>query len=137
MHPAQIQAAMAMAGYTQAALARELGLASNTVSAVVKGRGRSAQVEARIAEITGHTLEELWPQWHGKPPLVLSDDERALVLLYRELPTAQRKQVLPTVREMSKAERGGKAPAGVTVQGGIRSAGRDYHEGESGGRKKR
>lgn len=135
MHPAQIQAALAMAGYTQVALARELGLASNTVSAVVKGRGRSAQVEARIAEITGHTLEELWPQWHGKPPLVLSDDERALILLCRALPPGLREQVLPTVRAMARDAPDYKA--GVNVRGGIRSAGRDYHEGDSGGRKRR
>lgn len=106
MHPAQIKAAIEVAGYKQVDLAGEMGLAANTVSAVIKGRSRSRQVEERIAAITGYTLEELWPQWHGKPPLVLSDDERALVLLYRELPPFQKEQVLPVIREMTRDVRG-------------------------------
>lgn len=101
MHPAQIQAALAMAGYSQAGLARELGLAPTTVSAVIKGRGHSAQVEQRIAEITGHSLAELWPQWHGnEKPLVLNDDERALIELLREQPAAQRNRLMPALRAL-------------------------------------
>lgn len=111
MHPAQIRAALAMAGYNQADLARELGLAPTTVSAVINGRGHSAQVEERVAAITGHTLEELWPQWHSnEKPLVLSNDERALILLLRDLPPASRDQVLPVVRAMVQDVLGNTPP---------------------------
>lgn len=124
-----------MRGFSQAALAAEFDVKPSAVSMVINGRGRSSQIEQRIAEITGHTLEELWPQWHGKPPLVLSDDERALILLCRALPRGLREQVLPTVRAMARDAPDYKAA--VSVRGGIRSAGRDYHEGDSGGRKRR
>lgn len=135
MHPAQIAASLKIAGYTQKDLAEELGVAPTTIGAVLHGRSRSAPIEQRIAEITGHTLEELWPAWYGKPPLVLSDDERALILLCRALPPGLREQVLPTVRAMARDAPDYKAA--VSVRGGIRSAGRDYHEGDSGGRKRR
>lgn len=135
MHPAQIHAALAMAGYKQVTLARELGLASNTVSAVINGRSRSATVEARIAQITGIDPAELWPQWHGAGELVLAPQERALVLAWRALSAQQRKDELARIEALAAGVGGAAAP--VTVHGGIRSAGRDYHEGDSGGRKKR
>lgn len=138
MHPAQIKAALDVAGYKQVDLAGELGLSPNTVSAVIKGRSRSKQVEERIASITGHTLEELWPQWHGKTPLILSDEERALVLLYRELPPSARGQVLPVIREMIRdthssptlARTSGSEGRLIEASGHARVAGRDYHEGD-------
>lgn len=116
MHSAEIQAALKVRGYSQAVLADEVGVKPAAVSMVINGRGRSAQIEARIAAITGYTLEELWPQWHGKPPLVLSDEERALVLLCRELPPGLRVQVLPTVRAMARdADNYKAATAGSVV----------------------
>jgi len=136
MHPAQIHAALAMAGYKQVTLARELGLASNTVSAVINGRSRSATIEARIAQIIGITPEELWPQWHGAGELVLAPQERALVLAWRALSAQQRKDELAHIEALAAGVVAHPAVA-VTVHGGIRSAGGDYHEEDSGGRKKR
>lgn len=131
MHPAQISAALKVAGYKQVDLADELELSPNTVSAVIKGRSRSRQVEERIAAITGHTLEELWPQWHGEAPLVLSAEERALVLLYRELPRPAREQILPVIRDMSRDQRGGMVISGsrsvIANSPGAIAAGRGVH----------
>jgi len=131
MHPAEIQAALKVRGYSQAALAKECGIKPATMSTVINGRSRSAQIEERISAITGYTLEELWPQWHGEAPLVLSLDERAVVLLYRELPPSAREQVLPVLREMSRDVRGRSPRRGatiVTAKGGF-AAGRDQHIG--------
>lgn len=138
MHPAQISAALKMAGYKQTDLAEELGVKPTTVGAVIHGRSRSTQIEERVAAITGHTVEELWPQWYGKAPLLLSDDERALVLLYRELPPSARAQVLPVVREMIRDTHGlhtharisGSEGRFIEAGGSARVAGRDYHEGD-------
>lgn len=65
MHPAQIKAAIAMRGYTQARIADECGVEANTVSAVIHSRSRSKQIENRIALVTGLPLDRLWPKWHG------------------------------------------------------------------------
>lgn len=65
MHPAQIQAALKMSCYTQADIARECGVSRPTVHAVISGRGRSRQIERRIAAVTGLPLARLWPDWHG------------------------------------------------------------------------
>lgn len=65
MHPAQIKAALAMRGHTQAQVAAECGVEPTTVSAVINGRGRSQQIERRIALVTGQALADLWPDWYG------------------------------------------------------------------------
>jgi len=131
MHPAEIQAALKVRGYSQAALAEEVGVKASAVSMVINGRGRSAQIEERISAITGYTIEELWPQWHGEAPLMLSLAERAVILLYRELPPSAREQVLPVLRDMIRDTRGGAPRRGatiVTAKGGF-AAGRDQHIG--------
>lgn len=64
-NPTRVRMALMAAGCTQADIARSCGVASNTVSAVVHGRGRSAKVENRIASVTGLLVSELWPQWYG------------------------------------------------------------------------
>jgi len=156
VHPAEIQAALKVAGYSQSALADEVGVRPSAVSMVINGRSRSTQIEERIAAITGYALAELWPVWHGDAkPLVLTDEERTLVLRYRELAPWQREQVLPVMRTMlsdayaiasrgaqhqpkpdptvaagSNASTGGKSTV-VTARGrGSRAAGRDYIERE-------
>lgn len=138
MHPAQISAALKVAGYRQTDLADELGVAPTTVGAVIHGRSRSTQIEERIAAITGYVLAELWPQWHGERPLQLTSEERSLVLLYRELPPMQRVQVLPVLREMFIDTRPSPSPLGTTVIaiGNSHAAGRDQTIG-SPPRKKR
>jgi lambda repressor-like predicted transcriptional regulator len=132
MHPAEIQAALKIRGYSQASVARDCGVEPTTVGAVVNGRSRSQRVEARIAELTGLPLERLWPLWHGDPALrearsglVLSTDEIELVLNYRSLAGPQREQA----RAMMSVLKLGPAPGNSTViTGGSRVAGRDYHE---------
>lgn len=64
-NPTRIRMALLAAGITQAQIAHSCDVTPTTVSAVVHGRGRSAQVERRIAAATGQPLAELWPQWYG------------------------------------------------------------------------
>ena len=61
MHPEQIKAAIRMKGTTPARLAEEMGLASSTLSMVINGRGTSARVQKRIAEVTGLAISTMWP----------------------------------------------------------------------------
>lgn len=92
MHPAEIKAALEIAGFSQAKLARELEINRSAVSAVVAGYGRSKQIEDRIADIIRRPPAEIWPQWHGEKPLLLSGIERELVLAFRAAsPAAQRR----------------------------------------------
>ena len=69
MHPEQIKAAMRMKGITPTALADELGVANSTVSQVISGRSVSARIRERIAAITGHSVEVLWPAATRRPVL--------------------------------------------------------------------
>lgn len=61
MHPEQIKAAIRMAGTTPSALADELDVSRSTVSQVISGRGESARIKARIAEVTRLSIAILWP----------------------------------------------------------------------------
>jgi lambda repressor-like predicted transcriptional regulator len=61
MHPEQIKADLRMKGVTIAALADQLELCGSTVSQVISGKGVSARVRSHIAQITGHSVEVLWP----------------------------------------------------------------------------
>lgn len=69
MHPEQIKAAMRMRGVTPTALADELGVANSTVSQVISGRSVSARIRARIAQITGYSVDVLWPRTNARPTL--------------------------------------------------------------------
>lgn len=64
--PAQIKAALELAGYYQTDIARQLGITPTTVGEVIRGKSRSRQVENRIAVILGKTPYEIWPHWYGK-----------------------------------------------------------------------
>jgi len=100
MHPAEIKAALEIQGYSQAKIAEECGVQRSTVSMVVNGRGRSQQVEQRIAAVLRKSLGEVWPHWYDeqpsyagvREPTTLADDELALLAIYRRLTTAQRDQ---------------------------------------------
>lgn len=132
MHPAQIKALLTIAGYKQKDAAEACGVTPTAVSTVIAGRNRSKQVEDWIAEATGRTLLELWPQWYGEGELVLTDDERALVRAYRDLSAADRARAV----EMLKA--GSPARSGIHNTGThARIAGGDYHEGTTTGRRKK
>lgn len=68
MHPADIRAALKKAGFTLNGVGTELDVTGQTVGSVIRGEGRSARIEKRITEITGLTLNQLWPQWHRAAP---------------------------------------------------------------------
>lgn len=61
MHPEQIKAELRMKGITPSALADELGVANSSVSQVISGRATSARIAGRIAQITGKSVDALWP----------------------------------------------------------------------------
>ncbi len=61
MHPELIKAEIRMKGSSPAVIATELGISKATVSHVIYGRGVSARVANRIAEITGLSVGVLWP----------------------------------------------------------------------------
>lgn len=122
MHPAQIKAALTIAGYRQTEVAQELGVAPTTVGAVINGRSRSKLVEERISALTGLPLAELWPQWHGEGELVLTDQERQIIIDFRHLTPAQREQLLAFAGAIRAGVVG--SPAIVATHGGI-AAGRD------------
>ena len=61
MHYADIIAALTKAGFTLTRVAREEGVSTTAVSAVVRDRERSIYIATRIAAIVGRPLDELWP----------------------------------------------------------------------------
>jgi lambda repressor-like predicted transcriptional regulator len=134
MHPAQIKAALALRGYSQARLAEELELSPNTVSAVVKGRSRSKKVEERIAAITDRSLVDLWPQWHAKSAedraeyRVVSEEEWVLIKKYRELSGPQREQAQAMLQVLKLGVAVGASQTVIKTKGG-RHAGRDFIQG--------
>ena len=69
MHPEQIKAAMRMKGVTPTALADEMRVSNATMSQVISGRSVSARMRNRIAEITGYSIETLWPVSSVRPVL--------------------------------------------------------------------
>jgi lambda repressor-like predicted transcriptional regulator len=69
MHPERIKAELRMKGVTPTALADELGVANSTVSQVISGRSVSARIRARIAQITGYSVDVLWPKANARPVL--------------------------------------------------------------------
>lgn len=133
MHPAQIKAALTIAGYKQTEAAQECGVAPTTIGAVINGRSRSKQVEEWIAAVTGLALIDLWPQWYGEGDLVLSSDERELVDVYRRLQPAKRARLLAEAR----AEYSAKPGTHVTADRGSVAAGGDVNIGKGSGRRKK
>lgn len=61
MHPEDIKAALRKAGKTQAVLAEELEVARSSVAQAIAGSIRSARIQARIAEVIGKPVKEIWP----------------------------------------------------------------------------
>lgn len=120
MHPAQIKAALTIAGYKQTEAAEQCGVAPTTIGAVISGRSRSKQVEEWIAATTGLALIDLWPQWYGEGELTLSADERELVKAYRTLSPTTRLKLLaqahgnaaPGAGHTVRADRGSVATVG-------------------------
>lgn len=138
MHPAKIKAALAVAGFKQVDLAREIGVKEAAVSNVINGRSRSKQIEDRIAEITRLAPETLWPQWYGEAPLVLTSQERELVLAFRAASSAAQRRALRDVganatddetRYQVTADRGGIAAGRDVVRSSVHeSKGSSYRK---------
>ena len=61
MHPEQIKAAMRMAGTTPAMLCDELDVAASSMSQTISGHIKSKRIQARISEIVGKPITEIWP----------------------------------------------------------------------------
>lgn len=69
VHPEAIKEALRIKGVTPTALADEMGVANSTMSQVISGRSESARIKRRIAEITGHSVDVLWPRTNARPVL--------------------------------------------------------------------
>ncbi|MEX2524457.1 MAG: helix-turn-helix domain-containing protein [Gammaproteobacteria bacterium] len=62
MHPADIKAALKKNGKSQSVLAKELGVSPAAVHLVIEGRTHSKRVAKAISQITGYSIDELWPE---------------------------------------------------------------------------
>lgn len=56
MEPKDIKAKIVLAGTTQAAIARHLGVSSNAVGRVLRGESRSTRIEFELSKIVGKVI---------------------------------------------------------------------------------
>lgn len=63
MHPADLQATIKKAGFTQKALAQEYGCSENVVSVVIRTKWGSEPVMTFIANKLGKKPDELFPEY--------------------------------------------------------------------------
>lgn len=79
MHKAEIQAAIKVAGSSQAKIAKAVGLTETTVSDAVAGKKKNDVVAAEVARVTSLPMDLLWPQWYAQqthfPPAERSDPD--------------------------------------------------------------
>lgn len=68
MHPADIQAALKKKGYSQAKLARELGLHPVSISRVILGKEVSNRIMNAVAVIIGQPVQFIFPDYYLSPP---------------------------------------------------------------------
>lgn len=61
MHPAYIHAAIKECGLNQVRIAENLDVSPSTVRHVITGHTKSRRIAQAIAQLTGKSLEELWP----------------------------------------------------------------------------
>ncbi|MGK8199540.1 helix-turn-helix domain-containing protein [Burkholderia cepacia] len=66
MHPADIKAALEKAGYTQADVARMVGVSSALVAHVIHSRGSARRTAECISSLTRIPLAVLWPKLYGE-----------------------------------------------------------------------
>lgn len=66
MDPIDIMATLRKCSSSQAAVARDLGIRTQSVNDVVRGKCRSRRVERAIAAHTSLSLHTLWPQYYGR-----------------------------------------------------------------------
>lgn len=67
MHPELIKAELRMKEQDGRSVARHVGVSGACVSHVIHGRGVSTPVAKRIAEVTGISIDTLWPGKYTKP----------------------------------------------------------------------
>lgn len=65
MHPADIKASLAKAGFKQSDLARAMKVTQPAVHLVIKGATKSERIAERISAAAGLPVKQLWP---GKYP---------------------------------------------------------------------
>ena len=64
----EIACQLRLQGWTQAALAKELGVSDGIVNNVIHNRATCHRVAVRVAELLGRSLQELWPgRYEFKP----------------------------------------------------------------------
>ena len=61
MHPAQINAALTLAGSSQTDLAKEIGRDRSRVNAVVNNNSQVKDIRKAIAKTIGKEVKEIWP----------------------------------------------------------------------------
>jgi len=61
MHYAYINAALHKAGVKPSQLARKLDVPRSNVSGVIHGKAKSRRIAKAIADVTGLSINELWP----------------------------------------------------------------------------
>jgi lambda repressor-like predicted transcriptional regulator len=143
MHPAEIQAALKLQGYSQAQIATMCGVQASAVSMVINGRGRSRPIEEQISVLLRLPLSRLWPHWYEdmgaqykgvreKPDL--TDEELMILEVYRSL-SGMRKQQFQSMLELFR--RGEPPRAEVTADRGSVAAGGDVNFGKGSGRRKK
>lgn len=66
MHPADIKAAIAKAGSTQARIAASLKVTASAVGNVIHGASRSAAIAHHISQVTGIPVRSMWPNAYGR-----------------------------------------------------------------------
>ena len=137
MHPAEIQAALKLKGYSQADVAKECEVKPSSVSMVINGRGRSRPIEEKLSQLLGIALGRLWPHWYETPDDAarhlereLTDDERHLLDTYRSLTDSQQTQARAMLEVLRLGGRLADGPS-IVVSGGSgqRIAGRDFVTG--------
>lgn len=64
----EIACRLRLQGWTQAALAKEIGVSDGIVNNVIHNRATCHRVAMRIAELLGNGVQELWPgRYEFKP----------------------------------------------------------------------
>ncbi|HIK35677.1 MULTISPECIES: helix-turn-helix domain-containing protein [unclassified Thermosynechococcus] len=68
MHPEDIKAELRKRGWNGAKIGQKLGVSRHCVSAVIRGRSRSAMVEKEIATILEKPLYIVFPAYYSCQP---------------------------------------------------------------------
>ncbi|MCP3923031.1 MAG: helix-turn-helix transcriptional regulator [Desulfobacterales bacterium] len=71
--PKELKNALAIAGFTQAAIARELGCSPIMINNVIHGLSSSLRIQKYIAILLGSKFEDLWdePKSPGRPRTII------------------------------------------------------------------